>query len=87
MFTRVEEVEDASLEMSESGYTLHFDSVHVFEGMVEDTRCIDYLPSEVLVIKMPNEERLGSESIRLNIHIRASYLIQERGLPDVRVSA
>lgn len=73
--------------MREGGDTLHFDRVHFFKGVIEDSRCVDHLPSEVLVIQVSDEERLGRERIRLHIDVGAGDLVDERRFPDVWVSA
>lgn len=56
-------------------------------GWSRDTRGVDDLESQVLVIEMPDEQTLGGESIRLNIDIGTGDAAQEAGLSDVRVTA
>jgi len=63
--------------VSESGNTLHLDSVHLFERVVEYSGSVDNLPSEVFVIHVSDEERFGGESVRLNIDIGTSDLVDE----------
>jgi hypothetical protein len=74
---KIHEVHDATSEMSKSGDTLHFDCVHFLERMIQDSGRIDYLPPEVLIVHMTNEERLGRESVRLNIYICSCNLVDE----------
>jgi len=56
---------------------LHLDSVHLFERVVEYSGSVDNLPSEVFVIHVSDEERFGGESVRLNIDIGTSDLVDE----------
>ena len=48
---------------------LHFNGITLFQRPVKDTRSVNDLPSEILVVCVPNEERLGGEGIGLDIHI------------------
>ena len=73
--------------MGQGSDRLHLDGVTVFERVVQDTGGIDHLPAQVLVIHVSNEQRLGGESIGLDIDISTGNLVHERRLPDVGVSA
>ena len=73
--------------MSEGGNTLHLDRVHLLQGMIQHSRGIDNLPSEVLVVHVTDKERLGGESVGLNVDIRSSDLVDKGRLSNVRVSA
>lgn len=55
--------------------------------MVENTGGIDGLESQVLVVKVTDEQTLGGKGIGLNVDIGASDAAQETGLSDVGVSA
>lgn len=72
--------------MSQSGDTLHLNGVHLLQRVVQNTRRVDDLPSQVLVIQMTNEQRLGGEGVRLDIHVRAGDLVNEGRFADVGVS-
>lgn len=72
--------------MSESGNTLHLDRVHLLQRVIQHSRSIDNLPSEVLVVHVTDEERLGGEGVRLNVDIRSSDFVDEGRLSDVGVS-
>ena len=74
----IHEVEDARLQVSKRGDTLHLDVVHLLERVVEDSRGIDDLPSHVAVVEVPNEEGLGGECVRLDVDIRTSDFVEER---------
>ena len=73
--------------MRDGGYTLHLDRIHLLERMVEDPRGINRLEAEVLVIEVPDVQRLCRECVRLDIDIRPSHSLQERTLPDVGIPA
>ena len=49
--------------MGEGGDGLHLDRVHLLERVVEDTGRVDDLPSEVLVVHVSDEQRLGRERV------------------------
>lgn len=73
--------------MSEGSDTLHFDRVHLLEGVVEDSGRVDDLPAEVLVVHVADEKTLGREGVGLNVDVGAGDLVDERRLSDVRVAA
>ena len=73
--------------MSNGGDRLHLNNVHLFEGVVKNTGCINNLKSKVLVVKVAAEERLGCEGPWLNIHIGTADAAQEAALADIGVSA
>ena len=73
--------------MCECRDTLHLDSVHVFEGMVENTWSIDYLPPHIPIVEVTDEERFGGEGVRLNVDVRTGDLVDEGGFADVGVAA
>lgn len=55
--------------------------------MIQNTRGIDGLKSQVLVVEMSNEQTLGCERIWLDIDIGSCDTLQEARFSDVRVSA
>ena len=73
--------------MSQGGDALHLNRVHILERVVQDTRGINYLPSEVFIVKVANEKRLGRKGIRLHIHISAGDFINEGRFSNVGVAA
>lgn len=73
--------------MCQRRYTLHLNRVHVLQRMVQDSRCINDLPSQVLVIQVSNKEGLCGERVWLDINVRSSDLVNEGGLSDVGVAA
>ena len=77
LLAQIHEVEHAALQMRHCRDTLHLDRVHLLEGVVEDTRGVNYLPSQVLVVQMADEERLGGEGVRLDVDVCAGDLIDE----------
>jgi len=54
--------------------------------MIENTGSIDSLESEVLVIKMSDEQTLRGESVRLNVDIGSGNTSQETGLSDIGIT-
>ena len=55
----INEEANSSSEMGQSGNTLHFDGVHLLEGVVKNSGGIDDLIPEVLVVQVTNEQALG----------------------------
>ena len=55
LFTEIHKVQNTTFQMSQGGDALHLNRVHVFERVIQDTRSIDYLPSEVFIVKVANE--------------------------------
>lgn len=45
--------------------------LHVLQGVIKNTRGVDTLESEILVVEMSNEQGLGGECIGLNIDVGA----------------
>jgi len=73
--------------MRKSCDTLHLDRVHFLEWVVEDPRGIDDLPSQVLVVEVTNEKRLGRKRVRLYVYVRTCDLVDEGRLSDVGIPA
>lgn len=63
LFRKVHEVEDGTSEVRKSSDGLHFNGVHLLERVVKDTRGVNDLPSEVLVVHVTNEQGFCGESI------------------------
>lgn len=82
----INEVEDASVQMSKSCDTLHFDSVTFIEGVIEHSWGIDDLPSGVLVVGVTYEQGLGGESVGLDIDVGISNVVHEGGFTDIRIT-
>jgi len=87
LFAQVHKVQNTALDMRESGDTLHLNRVHFLERVIEDTGGIDDLPSQVLVVEVTNEKRLGGKGVRLYVYVRTSDLVDEGRLSDIWVPA
>lgn len=55
--------------------------------MVKDTRSINCLESQVLIVEMSDEQALSGESIWLDIDISSGNALQETRLSDIRITA
>mmetsp|Transcript_56924 Transcript_56924/g.123174 ORF Transcript_56924/g.123174 Transcript_56924/m.123174 type:complete len:205 (-) Transcript_56924:135-749(-) len=55
--------------------------------MIQNTRGVDHLPSDVVVVQMPNEEGLRGEGIRLNVNVGVGHDVHERGFAHVWVAS
>ena len=71
--------------MCKSSNALHLDRVHFLERVIEDTGGIDYLPSQVLVVEVTDEKRLGRKGVRLYVYVRTCDLVDEGRLSDIRI--
>ena len=56
---------------------LHLDGVSLFQRMVQDTGGVDDLPTQVLVVRVAHEQRLGRESVGLDLNIGTGDLVDE----------
>mmetsp|Transcript_50561 Transcript_50561/g.109932 ORF Transcript_50561/g.109932 Transcript_50561/m.109932 type:complete len:337 (-) Transcript_50561:508-1518(-) len=83
----VQEVENGRTEMREGCNSLHLDGVSVLKIVVQNPRCVDHLPRQVLVIHVTNKEGLGGEGVVLHVDVCAGDLVHEARLADVGVSA
>lgn len=63
LLAKVHEIQDRAAEVGERSDGLHLDRVHLLERVVEHTGRVDDLPSEVLVVHVTDEQRLGGESV------------------------
>ena len=72
--------------MGNGGDTLHFDGVHLFQRMIENTRSVNGLESQIFVIKMTDEQTLGSEGVGLDINIGTGNASQETRLANIGIS-
>ena len=87
LLRQVHKVHDGAPEVGEGRDGLHLDRVHLFERVVEHAGRVDDLPPEVLVVHVPDKERLGRERVRLHVDIGPRDLVDERALADVGVAA
>ena len=87
LFTEIHKVQNTAFEMRKSRDTLHLDRVHFLEWMVEDPGGINDLPSQILVVEVTNEKRLGRKRVRLHVHIRTCDFVDEGRLSDIGVPA
>ena len=69
--------------MSQRCDGLHFDRVSLLKGVVQDSRCVHHLPSEVAVVHVPHEQRLCGEGVRLYLDVCSRHLVHETGLANV----
>lgn len=87
LFTQVHKVHDSTSQVCQSGNRLHFNRVHLLERVVQDSRSVDNLPSEVLVVHVTDEQGFGGESVGLDVDVRTSDLVDKRTLSNVGVAA
>jgi hypothetical protein len=87
LLTEIHEIQDGASDVSQSSNRLHLNSVHLLQRVVQDTGGVDNLPSQVLVVHVSDKERLCGESIRLDIDVGSSDLVDETTLADIGVTA
>ena len=64
--------------MRQRGDSLHFDRVHLFERIIQNTRSIDNLPPQVLVVQMTDKKRFRGECIKAERRRRQRRMIFRR---------
>lgn len=69
--------------MGESSDWLPFNGVSLFELVIENTRSIDNLPFEILVVHVSNVERFGGERVRLDLNICSRQQVDEWWLSNI----
>jgi hypothetical protein len=79
----VHEEQDACVEMRQGSDSLHFDSVSLVELMVQNTGSINDLVASALMLGVTHEQTLRRESVRLNIDVSTSHVVDQTGLADV----
>mmetsp|Transcript_3081 Transcript_3081/g.6284 ORF Transcript_3081/g.6284 Transcript_3081/m.6284 type:complete len:211 (-) Transcript_3081:382-1014(-) len=81
----VNKVQNRSLNVGKRRDSAHLNSVSLVERPVQNSRGVDHLPPAVLIVKMSNEEGLGGEGIRFDLHSCIGHLIHEARLANIRV--
>lgn len=66
---------------------MHLNRVHLLERVVQDTRSINRLEPQVLVVEVTHKQTLGGKGIGLNIDVGPGYAAQEARLAHIGVSA
>ena len=86
LLRNVDNVKHAAVQVGERRDRLHLDGVALLERLVEHPRRIDDLPAHVLVIHVPNVERLGRESVRLHFDVGACDFVDKGRFAHVWVA-
>ena len=73
--------------MSQGSNGLHLDGVPLFQGMVQNTRRVNNLPTEVLVVSVTHIQGFGGKCVRLNFDIGSGDFVDEAGLAHVGEAA
>ncbi|KAI6759202.1 hypothetical protein HG530_009882 [Fusarium avenaceum] len=73
--------------MGNGGDTLHLDGVHLLKRMVQNTRGVNGLEAEILVVEVTDEQTLCGKGIRLDIDIGAGDALEETRLSNIGVTA
>lgn len=71
--------------MCNGGYGLHLNGIHLLQWMIQYSRRVDRLKSQVLVIEVANEQGLCRKGIRLYIDICSCDAAEKGALADVGV--
>mmetsp|Transcript_41582 Transcript_41582/g.104859 ORF Transcript_41582/g.104859 Transcript_41582/m.104859 type:complete len:257 (-) Transcript_41582:199-969(-) len=73
--------------MGQSSNGLHFDHIAAVQSSTQQTRGINHLPLEVLVVHVTHKQTLCGERIRLYVNVGTRDRVNEATLADVRVTA
>ncbi len=87
LFGKIHEVENRGAEVGNCGDGLHFDSVHFFKWVIENTRGVYGLEAKVFVVEVANKQTLRCERVWLNIDICSCNTSEKTRLPDIGISA
>mmetsp|Transcript_25357 Transcript_25357/g.59748 ORF Transcript_25357/g.59748 Transcript_25357/m.59748 type:complete len:390 (+) Transcript_25357:1345-2514(+) len=83
----ITKVQDTAGQVGKSNNGLHFNGVSLFQGMIQDSRRIDNLPAQVLVVAVTNKQRFGGKGIRLDIDVATGDFVHETRLSYVGQAA
>lgn len=87
LLRQIHKVKNGRTQMGNGGNRLHFNCVHLFKRMVQDTGSVDGLKSQHLVVKVTDEQTLGGEGVWLNVDVGTRNVLEETRLSDVGVTA
>ena len=73
----VENVQDGTVEVSHGSDRLHLNRVAVLKRLVQDTRAVNHLPAEEVVVHVAHKQRLGRECVRLHLDIGTGNFVNE----------
>lgn len=73
----IDKEQNGGTKMGKSGNRLHFNGITLLKWVIENTRGIEDLPTEMSVVHVTDEERLRRESVRLDINIGASNFVHK----------
>lgn len=84
---QIHEVENTRSDVGNSVNRLHLNVVHLLSRTIKNTGSINSLESQVLVVEVTNVQRLGGESIGLDLNISSGDRSEEGRLTHIRVTA
>ena len=87
LLRNIHNIENGSPQMSHGSNGLHLNGIPLLERMIKNTRCVNNLPAQVLVVGVSDVQRLGSERVRLDLDVGVGDLVEEGRLADVREAA
>mmetsp|Transcript_7775 Transcript_7775/g.21171 ORF Transcript_7775/g.21171 Transcript_7775/m.21171 type:complete len:356 (-) Transcript_7775:302-1369(-) len=82
----VDHVQHSSAKMRQRRDALHLDGVPLLKRPVQDSWCVNHLPTQVLIVGVPHEQTLCGEGIRLHFNVGTRHLVHERTFPHVGIS-
>ena len=86
MLAGIDKIDNAALEMGQSSDRLHLNGVHFLKLMIQNTRRIDYLISEVVMFSVSDVKSFGGEGVRLNLDVGTTDAVDETGFTNIRIS-
>lgn len=73
----VYEVQHTGLQVGKGSNSLHFNSVPLVQGMVQQSRGIQHLPSHIVVVSVAHKYTLSSERVGLHVQIGIGDLVHK----------
>ncbi len=83
LFAGINYIENRGPEMCQCGDGLHLNRVSLLQRMVQDPGGVNDLPTQVLVVRVSNVQRLGRESVGLDFNISSGNLVDETRFANI----
>mmetsp|Transcript_62137 Transcript_62137/g.173586 ORF Transcript_62137/g.173586 Transcript_62137/m.173586 type:complete len:234 (-) Transcript_62137:293-994(-) len=83
LFRRIAKVQDTASQVRQGNNCLHFNSVTFLQRMIQNTRGINDLPAQVLIVTVPYEERFGSKCVWLDIDVTTGNLVHKARFSNI----
>ena len=87
LLTNIYYVQHDRSKMRQGGDGLHFNRVSFVQRSIQNSRRVQNLPPQVLVIRVTDVNRLRRERVRLHLNIRSRHLVHKARFTHIRIPA